>query len=318
MFFSLINGGLGNQVFQYIFTRYLEEKTNTTVLVDDHYFYYQEEDISSDISSFNKQGKHNGYEIDYVFPNAKKLFFLSEYFEPDVWEYLAKFAQQSNGGLAQQLLDNGFNISMVIEGEHPDNVAFSGTKLVTPSNSFNSSIIAVPENTYFYGYWINPGWYNALKGILSKELSFRPIEDSRNKQYESDICGCLSIGVHIRRRDFVTINWALPESYYNDVISKLIEMNPGSVIFVFSDDIDWCKENVKQLGLPKNTVFVEGNFDYKNNYIDVQLMAKCKALVVGNSSFSYLASLLNDNPNFLAIQVRNPPAGDIAMKPVPY
>lgn len=31
------------------------------------------------------------------------------------------------------------------------------------------------------------------------------------------------------------------------------------------------------------------------NYLDLQLMTRCKAMIVSNSAFSYLAALLNPN-----------------------
>ena len=318
MFISLMNGGLGNQVFQYIFARYLELTTKNPVLIDDHIFFLTKENTELSMPDIAGQARHNGFEIENVFPNSNKPVLLSEYFEPDVWEYMVNNAKASNGGMAniaQQLLDNGLDLTMVAEAVDPHSLAFTGTKLATPGNCFNSSVIYVPENTYFYGYWINPGWFNAYKNIFRKELSFGPIEDPLNKQYEREIRKSFSIGVHVRRGDFVLHNWQLPESYYNDVNTQLTDRYPDATFFVFSDDLAWCKENMKQLGLPKKTVFVEGNFNYKSNYVDMQLMTLCKGLVVGNSSFSYLASILNETPGFFAVQTRNPPQGNIAQRP---
>jgi len=144
-------------------------------------------------------------------------------------------------------------------------------------------------------------------------MAFRPITDSRNKQYEREIRNSLAIGVHVRRGDFVRMNIALDESYYHKVMTLLLEQLPEATYFVFSDDLEWCKKNRKELGfLGSKTVFVEGNYDYKNNYIDIQLMSYCNVLVEGRSSFSYLAGLLNQTPGFKAIQLRKPPIDDMA------
>jgi len=313
-----MNGGLGNQVFQYIFARYIELTTKTPVLIDDHIFFITKENSELSMPGLAGQTRHNGFEIENVFPNLHKPVLLSEYFDTKVWGYMVNNAKASNGGMAniaQQLLDYGVDLTMVTEAIDPNTLAFTGTKLVSPGNCFNSAIINVPENTYFYGYWINPGWFNVYKDILRKELSFKPIEDTLNKQYEREIQKCFSIGVHIRRGDFILRNWQLPESYYNNVITQLHEAYPDAMFFIFSDDMDWCKENKTQMGLPKNTVFVEGNFNYKTNYIDLQLMTMCKGLVVGSSSFSYLAGILNETPGFFAVQLRNPPLCDVAIKP---
>ena len=42
-----------------------------------------------------------------------------------------------------------------------------------------------------------------------------------------------------------------------------------------------------------NILFIEGNEDENLNYRDMQLMKECKHLIISNSSFSYLAALLN-------------------------
>ena len=68
----------------------------------------------------------------------------------------------------------------------------------------------------------------------------------------------------------------------------------GWHLFVFSDDIDWCREHARQLGFglfPKIT-YVEGNVRGEN-YRDLQLMSQCEGMILSNSAFSYLAALLN-------------------------
>ena len=63
---------------------------------------------------------------------------------------------------------------------------------------------------------------------------------------------------------------------------------------MFSDDIEWCKTHVQELGLDqfKAVTYVEGNVNGKN-YVDMQLMSMCKGMVMSNSAFCYLAALLN-------------------------
>jgi hypothetical protein len=59
-------------------------------------------------------------------------------------------------------------------------------------------------------------------------------------------------------------------------------------IFIFSDDINWCKNNFDF----DNMVFVEGNYD-KDSYKDMQLMSLCKNNIIANSSFSWWGAWLN-------------------------
>ena len=65
-------------------------------------------------------------------------------------------------------------------------------------------------------------------------------------------------------------------------------------LFVFSDDIVLCREHEHELGFGSfsEITYVEGNVQGKN-YLDLQLMTKCQAMILSNSAFSYLAALLN-------------------------
>jgi len=320
-----MNGGLGNQVFQFIFARYLEETKGSRVLIDDMHFFVNEDEIN-----YNKENtplntpektSHNGYEIEYVFPNIEKPMLLSEYFDLEVWQYMVqetKISPLQRLGVVRQLLANEMDISVLIEaGDLGELDGLTCPKYITPANQFNSAVARFQTNMYYYGYWINPGWFNRYRDIFLKEMAFRPITDSKNKQYERDIRRSFAVGVHIRRGDFVRLNWALDENYYHDVLSdvkaQLVEAKLKATFFVFSDDLEWCKNNAEQLGLPaKSTIYVEGNYDYKNNYIDVHLMSLCDVLVESNSSFCYLASMVSQTPGFQTIQVREPPLEDVA------
>jgi len=63
----LCNGGLGNQVFQYIFSRWIELASGEPCFLDDSAFW-------------GEQIEHNGFEIRKVFPNAKPRL-LSGFFQ---------------------------------------------------------------------------------------------------------------------------------------------------------------------------------------------------------------------------------------------
>ena len=160
----------------------------------------------------------------------------------------------------------------------------------------------IPESVYYYGHWINEGWLNEYKDIILPELSFKPIGDERNKRYEAAICNSYSVGLHIRRGDYVAINCEVSVKAVRQHINICKEHIPHPLsYFVFSDDIGWCRENAQAMGLPEDAVtYIEGNMDYENNYIDLQLMTMCRIIIGGSSAFSYIACLLNRTKNFFA------------------
>lgn len=80
-----------------------------------------------------------------------------------------------------------------------------------------------------------------------------------------------------------------------DCVKAFVDNFPGKwELFVFSDDIAWCKEHAEELGFGQfsSIVFVEGNM-HGRNYLDLQLMSSCKGMILSNSAFCYLAALLN-------------------------
>lgn len=220
------NGGLANQVFQYIFYRHaqLAAPQKDFWLLDDSFFFFKDQ--------------HNGYELEKVY--------------------------------------------------------------TIPCNGFYPEILGFPgEVVYYFGYWINKNWLTTYKDQILSELCFPTISDEKNLQYATKIKNTLSVGVHIRRGDFVNLGWNIENSYYFDSAKKLSELYPELTFFVFSDDIEWCREHADELGLSfaKDIIFVDGNLHGKN-YIDLQLMTMCQGLLMSNSSFSYLTALMNPNLSF--------------------
>jgi hypothetical protein len=77
----------------------------------------------------------------------------------------------------------------------------------------------------------------------------------------------------------------LPFNYYFEAIT----CTDGD-LFIFSDDIAWCKRSFVEDYFERNITFI--NLQY---YLDFELMKLCRHNIISNSTFSYWAALLNDN-----------------------
>jgi hypothetical protein len=64
-------------------------------------------------------------------------------------------------------------------------------------------------------------------------------------------------------------------------------------LLIFSDDIDWCKNNLQF----KNMVFIEN----QNTFEDIWLMSLCKHNIIANSSFSWWGAWLNKKSDKIVI-----------------
>jgi hypothetical protein len=75
-------------------------------------------------------------------------------------------------------------------------------------------------------------------------------------------------------------------------MQTVIERLRNPTFFVFSDDIDFVRDN-----LPKgeNIVFVDHN-DTSNACEDFRLMSACNHNIIANSTFSWWGAWLNPNP----------------------
>jgi hypothetical protein len=96
-----------------------------------------------------------------------------------------------------------------------------------------------------------------------------------------------SISMHIRRGDYLrfpNIHPVCNVDYYNNSLKLLGEYDK---LLIFSDDIDWCKNNLKY----DKMYFVESEPDY----IDFYLISRCKDNIIANSSFSWWAAWNNRN-----------------------
>jgi hypothetical protein len=85
--------------------------------------------------------------------------------------------------------------------------------------------------------------------------------------------------------------------YYRQALQLLSERSFPLNCFVFSDDLDWCKKNLKFL---PNVVFVE-NPDAAQASKDMMLMSRCKHNIIANSTFSWWAAWLNNNSDKIVI-----------------
>ncbi|MBR3721815.1 MAG: alpha-1,2-fucosyltransferase [Selenomonadaceae bacterium] len=273
-----MNGGLGNQMFQFFFYQWLSCMIDEPVIVDDTYFFVEK--------------KHNGLEIEKLF--GCKMVKLSEALPESVFAEMLN-RRAAGEAVAEQLYKAGYPISVIGESNAP---TFSGPiswiQGYHPGHMRNKGMI------YYHMYNIDGNYLRDLQKIglfpanpFSKELN------GANAEYAKKIKSTESVALHIRRGDFVALGWATEDSVYKSAVKMMNEKLNNPLYFIFSDDLNYCKEHLKEFGLSKNkVVFVEGNVA-PNNYLDLQLMAMCKHRIVSNSSFCYLAALLRENEGLI-------------------
>ena len=104
----------------------------------------------------------------------------------------------------------------------------------------------------------------------------------------------ITTSVHVRRGDYIKHPNHHPVQtieYYMESINEL--KNETDLFLIFSDDIEWCKNNI----ILDNCVYIEDEKDY----IELFLMSKCNNNIISNSSFSWWGAWLNKNKDKIVI-----------------
>ncbi|NRD31334.1 alpha-1,2-fucosyltransferase [Shewanella sp. DC2-4] len=136
---------------------------------------------------------------------------------------------------------------------------------------------------------------------MIKEFTLRNALNTYESENEKLIDNNESVAIHIRRGDYISneesnsIHGICDNSYFYKSLNYLRSNNivsDNAKLFIFSDDIQWCKENLK---FDFSTVFIEG--DSKRPEVDMHLMSKCKHQIISNSTFSWWGAWLNTNPD---------------------
>ena len=169
-----------------------------------------------------------------------------------------------------------------------------GMTLITDDNFFEE-ILSVSDNddVYFRGYWQNPAFF--VKKLSYTDL-FSDVTDFENLKIASEIDTSESVSVHVRCGDYnnhFLFGNISTKAYYNNAINIVAEKLQNPVFFVFSNDLEWAKNNLR-FG-DKTVKFIDINNSKNGSIKDLYLMSLCKHNIISNSSFSWWAQQLNKN-----------------------
>jgi len=156
---------------------------------------------------------------------------------------------------------------------------------------------------YLDGYWQSEKYFCDFRLAIQNEIKLKNEESECYKNILSEIGSIQSpISLHIRRGDYEhdpiikKILSCCTMSYYDQAIKFVTRDLTGVKFFIFSDDINWVKENFK-INFP--VFYVTGN--NITNYEEMILMSKCKHNIIANSSFSWWGAWLNENPGKIVV-----------------
>jgi len=143
---------------------------------------------------------------------------------------------------------------------------------------------------YLHGGFQSEKYFMNCADSIREDFTFRSI-DPKNASIAEQMQEQESIAIHIRRGDYVQSPYhnTCSVDYYLSAMQRVEATVAKPFYYIFSDDIDWVKE---QLNISADHEFITHN-NGDDSYKDMYLMSQCRHNIIANSSFSWWGAWLN-------------------------
>ena len=260
-------------MFQYAIARILGEKNCASILLEKSYFILKEKKPAHTPRDFELNIFDNKYLVssDFHVRNFTNLSFLD------------KVKKKLGFNYPKTFLEEKF--------------------------TFNPEVLLVKSPVFLNGYFQSYKYYEGYETLVKEIFKFPQYKlDEFNNGILCRIKETTSISIHIRRGDFINdkktqaFHGNCSIDYYLKAINYFVSSFSDFQLIFFSDDSEWVKEKFEILPYPK--LFIDHNKG-ENNWKDMFLMSSCSHNIIANSSFSWWAAWLNNNPNKTVIAPKN-------------
>ena len=293
-----IRGRLGNQLFQYAFVRMLQHYNPEQQAIYHFDEVYsagtKEQDFINALQGFKTIGVNESSEYPHLTilqRIALKLYFLR-------YPHKATIDKRTNYQMKWIKVMNFLGLFYLDHGYYSFKKKLKGDIIV--SGNFESE-----------------RYFKDIKEDILKEITpKKPISDS-NINLLKKIHACNSISLSIRRGDFVddpnvnNLHGVCTKAYYKRAVDYIQEHVQDPVLFIFSNDIEWVKQNID---FPIETYYENGSTP---SWETLELMSNCKHFIISNSTFNWWAQYKGNYKDKIVIAperwFNNPLVPDIYM-----
>jgi hypothetical protein len=170
-----------------------------------------------------------------------------------------------------------------------------------PFFHFDTNFFKAGPDVYLKGLWQSEKYFASFSKEIRNVFQFKKELSQSLTGISDPIKSQNSISIHIRRGDYLAkisqdVLGLLPVEYYMKAIDKIKSQIDNPVFYFFSDDISWVKE---KFSIP-NAVYVSSTIT-KDHIGDLYLMSQCRHHIIANSSFSWWGAWLNNNKDKIVI-----------------
>jgi hypothetical protein len=257
-----LNGGLGNQMFQYVAGKYVAKKGGSIIKVDLTHL----KNINAKKFAFRKYAL-DIFEVPILFATYKEILkFTIPRFKPRYLYF----------GLKHLYKDR------VIE-----------QKDIRYSNILDK----VSSDCYLVGSFQSEKFFRPIAHEVKEDFQIKKEILNQYSQIISEVSSVESVAVHIRRGDYVNnpktreVHGSMPISYYIEAAKLIGTRVRNPHFYIFSDEPEWLSNN---LDLKADFSTIPSRLDDHPNR-DFVLMMHCKHHIITNSSYSWWAAWLGEN-----------------------
>jgi len=269
-------GGLGNQLFQYAFLRALELKYNTMDVRGDFSYYT---DLKND---------------SILIPRIEKLNIKVDKADShDLYE-ICFLKHQGNP------FSIPYKCVLIIEG-------LLNRKYYFERDRRHRDITTLLKYDYFDGYWQSWRYFNGIEDILKKEFTLKERYSKKTEEIINKIKRGNAVFIGIRRGDYLATSkdrkhhGIFGAEYYEQAINYIKEHVDNPVFYIFSNDIQWVKQNMV---FECNAVFREEE-EQTSDTEELFTMASCKHAIISNSTFNWWGAWLINNKDKIVVAPKN-------------
>lgn len=274
-----IQGGLGNQISQYAFSRLLasiypeqEIKWDTNWLIYNSY----------NIRTLELLEKFQEEKLIYAYATQKEIIKATKQIPTKVLNPTPAIKAVNK---ISRIIQNTLRCNKYVT-----QTLLSGYPVVEDIYNLDTT-----KNWYFDGFWPNFD-YSSIMPQLREELTFKLLNRDANQEWIDKIQSTESVSIHVRMGDYKnSVFEVTTPNYYvkaMQLIKSKVTNSENIKFFIFSDESDIVAE---WLGLQGDNYEIVNVNSGQYNYMDMHLMSICKHNIITNSTFSYWAAQLNKN-----------------------
>ena len=276
------HGGLGNQMFEYAFFKYMEKRYPGKV--------------KADLTWFDRNFReHQGYELEKVFGISLPTASYEEVAK--IHEYYPKYYKFAPLRFLAKRWAKKKNAKRIAKGDLPtgEHVFDFGPTQYEKNPIFDK--LDANKDWYIEGVFCSDEYLADVEMVVKRDFAFSVPENDKLRKLEEEMKSCESVAIHVRRGDYVgNVFDVVRTEYYQKACEYVAGKVKNPTFYIFSDDMDYVK---KEFSFLQNYQPVHNAGSA--SYTDMMLISKCRHAIIANSSFSYWGALLGEREGSIVI-----------------